>query len=257
MNCSEAIRSLDDYVDGETDAKRSRALEEHLGGCAGCSARHREALAWRARLQRELTYFKAPPELAARVHATLGESRWQHAGPEGAGRSRTAWFSWGALAGCAATLLLSFSFTSWQQAQRGSDLTDRLVAAHVDASREGRLIMVASSDRHTVKPWLSARLDYSPPVHDLADQGFPLQGARIVPMQGKDVAVLVYKVREHVIDVFVRPEGDAPMVAPRTVRGFHVEASQAVRMQWVAVSDLREDELAQFLVRLTAAAAQP
>jgi anti-sigma factor RsiW len=257
MNCTEAIRSLDAYVDGEADAKHARELEAHLGGCAGCSARHREALAWRARLRHELTYFKAPTELAARVRTTLGESRWQDAGRAGAGRSREAWFSWGALAGCAATLILSFSFTSWQQAQRGSELTERLVAAHADASREGRLIMVASSDRHTVKPWLSARLDYSPPVHDLADQGFALQGARIVPMQGKDVAVLVYKVREHVIDVFVQPEGDSPPVAPRTVRGFHVESSQAARMQWIAVSDVREDELAQFLARLTAAATQP
>src|SRR5438034_4180486 len=116
--------------------------------------------------------------------------------------------------------MLGTSVLAWRA---NEDFAVAAVAAHVRATLNDHLIEVASSDRHTVKPWLSARLDYSPPVQDLTNEGFTLIGGRLDYLERRPVATLVYRYREHTIDVFVRPEtSHAPMSALRTVRGLNV-----------------------------------
>src|SRR5207245_6808084 len=108
---------------------------------------------------------------------------------------------------------------------------------HVRASLNDHLIEVASSDRHTVKPWLSARLDYSPPVQDLANEGFTLIGGRLDYLERRPVATLVYRYRQHTIDVFVRPEtSPAPTSARRCVRGFKAARARRPSLDWPAGS---------------------
>src|SRR6266550_5418935 len=103
------------------------------------------------------------------------------------------------------------------------DVALEAVATHVRATLSNRQIEVASSDQHTVKPWLSARLDYSPPVQDLAAEGFALTGGRLDTLERRPVATLVYRYRQHTLDAFVRPDSaHAPLTALRTVRGFSV-----------------------------------
>jgi anti-sigma factor RsiW len=103
------------------------------------------------------------------------------------------------------------------------DIAVEAVTSHVRATLGHQLIQVASSNQHTVKPWLSARLDYSPPVPDLKNEGFELVGGRVDYVDRHPVATLVYRIRDHNIDVFVRPESArAPPTALRTVRGFNV-----------------------------------
>jgi anti-sigma factor RsiW len=129
-----------------------------------------------------------------------------------------------------------------------------LVASHVRATLSKRRIDVASSDQHTVKPWLSARLPYSPPVADLSAQGFELQGARLDHVGGQPVAVLVYGRRKHVIDAYVWPARSAPGAATLTRDGFNVESFTAGEMRFGLVSDLNRNELRD-LARLLAQAA--
>ena len=101
---------------------------------------------------------------------------------------------------------------------------------HVRATLGNQQIQVASSDRHTVKPWLSARLDYSPPVRDFAQDGYALIGGRIDYLDRHPVATLVYHVRNHTIDVYVRPETAHPAAsALRTIRGFNIAQRFRVR----------------------------
>src|SRR5207248_1752750 len=119
-----------------------------------------------------------------------------------------------------------------------------LVASHVRATLGNRLIDVASSDQHTVKPWLSARLPYSPPVADLSSEGYPLAGARVDYVAGKQVAVLVYHRRQHLIDVYVWPgDGDSRGF---TRDGFNVERFARAGMSYAMVSDLNRNELRDF-----------
>jgi anti-sigma factor RsiW len=125
------------------------------------------------------------------------------------------------------------------------------VTSHVRATLGHQLIQVASSNQHTVKPWLSARLDYSPPVPDLQTEGVTLVGGRVDYVDRHPVATLVYKIRDHNIDVFVRPESArAPPSALRTVRGFNVAHATGSGMDWLAVSDLSSGELTSLVQRL-------
>jgi anti-sigma factor RsiW len=120
-----------------------------------------------------------------------------------------------------------------------------LVASHVRATLGNRLIDVASSDQHTVKPWLSARLPYSPPVADLSSEGYPLQGARLDYVGGKRVAVLVYQRRQHTIDVFVWP-GEETTGRAFARDGFNVEHFARGGMRYALVSDINRNELRDF-----------
>jgi anti-sigma factor RsiW len=144
--------------------------------------------------------------------------------------------------------MLGTTIIAWRASE---DFAVAAVAAHVHATLGDRLIEVASSDRHTVKPWLSARLNYSPPVQDLANEGFALIGGRLDYLERRNVATLVYRYRQHTIDVFVRPEtSQVPTSALRTVRGFNVARASGPNMDWLAVSDAEPAVLSAFVQRL-------
>jgi len=255
MNCHEASTLVAAHADGEIDRLRGQALERHLQGCTECTAKRESIVALRRRLRDEVPYHRASPALRERVLAQLESLPARELAPPRSAR-RWRWLAAGALAGSAATLcvwLIGSAVIGWQA---GEDLAVEATTAHVRATLGNHLVEVASSDQHTVKPWLSARLDFSPPVRDLASQGFTLTGARLDYLDRQHVAVLVYRYREHVIDVFVRPESPRPVaLVPRSVRGFNVTRASGAGMEWVAVSDVNPDvqkELLALLARETA-----
>jgi anti-sigma factor RsiW len=129
-------------------------------------------------------------------------------------------------------------------------LAQALVASHVRAQMlASHQFDVASSDSHTVKPWFEGKLDFSPPVKDLAGQGFPLVGARLDYLHDRAVATLVYRRRKHSIDLFIWPSPSGDVSAPKraTSRGFHMIQWSRSGMTFWAVSDLNEVELQEFV----------
>ena len=272
MKCEHAQPLVAAYADGELDGIRRHSIQKHLRTCARCAAAHADILALRARLRSEVPYFAAPPGLQERVRVMVATtppvrtrasaSRWPWAsggarnGGAAAVRARWQWMSSGALAGCAATVLAFVVGTSVLDWRTEHDLANEAVASHVRATLEHRLIEVASSDRHSVKPWLSERLDYSPPVRDLAAGGYPLLGGRLTMLEGRQVATLVYGYRKHTIDVFVQPETrDAPPL--RELRGFNVAHVNGAGWDWLAVSDAGPEVLDAFLRELVHEASLP
>ena len=236
MNCHEAARLVDAYLDGELTGDQAASVERHLGVCGACDrlATERRML---SRLIQAAPYYEAPERVRARVAALAGRSRWPI----------------GSLA-LAASLVLAATLGGATIVRRIGDaratraVVQDVVDAHVRALREQRLVSVMSTDQHTVKPWFLGKLDFTPPVADFAAGGFPLAGGRIERIEGRPVAVLVYQRRLHPIAVFVWPAEDGRAVAStaESLRGFHVRHWTRDGMSFWAVSDLGDAELDQF-----------
>jgi anti-sigma factor RsiW len=256
VNCHQALPLIAAYVDGEVDRLQRLSIEKHLRACAGCAAERESLLSLRARIRAEVPYFTAPPALRERLETVLEVTPAVPAPRPRPAGNRWRWLSAGALAGCMATILAWFVGAAVIDWRANDDLASEAVASHVRATLGNHLIEIASSDQHTVKPWLSARLDYSPPVRDLANEGFALVGGRLDSLDHRPVAVLVYRYRQHTIDVFVRPRS-ASRLPLRALRGFNVAQATGADMDWIAVSDVSADVLSSFVARLAIASTGP
>jgi anti-sigma factor RsiW len=129
---------------------------------------------------------------------------------------------------------------------RADALGAELVGNQIRSLQPGRLAEVASSDRHTVKPWFAGKLDFSPPVKDLASEGFPLLGGRVDALWGRPVAALAYGRDRHVINLYIAPRGAIPEGAPEERSGFRIRRWTEAGMAFWAVSDLEASELSRF-----------
>ena len=228
-------------ADGALRQPRRFLAERHVGICRACAAALEDLHAERTMLRTKLPFHRAPPGLASRIGAALP----REAPPA---RSRN-WFATqafggglaGALAGVALTLLVL----------HGPTHTDPVIQAaidsHVRSLMAEHLMDVATSDQHTVKPWLSARLDVSPPVRDMADLGFPLLGGRLDYVDGHKGAAVVYRHANHVINLFAwAAAGRDSGFAERAHQGFNVVSWRRDGISYHAVSDLEADQLAAF-----------
>lgn len=172
-------------------------------------------------------------------------------------RLRWAWINLGLAGAGAAAFLVTLNLYLAQPSPRDR-LEQEIVASHFRSLMPDHLSDVASSDRHTVKPWFAGKLDYSPPVIDLAARGFPLLGGRLDYIGQRPVAALAYGRRKHLINVYVWPEAGQNDAAPTAAarQGFHLLGWRQDGMRFIAVSDMGAAELAEFGGLLRAQAAQ-
>jgi anti-sigma factor RsiW len=167
------------------------------------------------------------------------------------------------LAGAFALLvLISVSGWQWTARLRASSSDQRIAAevfsGHVRSLEGNHLMDVVSTDQHTVKPWFNGKLDFSPPVEDLASDGFPLVGGRLDYVEGREVAALVYQRRKHFINVFVwpSPSGKSSTQAIESKQGYNIKRWSGAGFEFWAVSDVAAPDLAEF-VRLLETRAPP
>src|SRR5882724_4776964 len=224
MNCEEATDLMDGYLDGELDPVTSQTIEQHLRDCPNCEQAYKAHTALSHAISRGAPYYKAPTGLRERIQSSLREEMvaqpMRNVGrdvqplfPRRQPGPRSILFgtSWNWLALAAAILLAAI--IGWNLLPRlqrpGPDqlLAMELIGSHVRSLMANHLTDVASSDQHTVKPWLDAKLDFAPPVVDLSSEGFPLVGGRLDYLDNRPVAALVYQKRKHFINLFVWPAG--------------------------------------------------
>ena len=241
MTCDRSRTVPMHLADGALRQPRRFFAERHVAGCRDCAAALEDLYAARTMLRTKLPFHRAPPRLAARIGAALPREA-----PPAPNRRRFPTQALGggmagALAGVALTLLVLHGARTTDPEVQGA------IDSHVRSLMAEHLMDVATSDRHTVKPWLSARLDVSPPVRDLADLGFPLLGGRLDYVDGHKGAAVVYRHAKHVINLFAwAAAGRDSGFVEQAHRGFNVVSWRRDGIAYYAVSDLEADRLAAF-----------
>jgi len=239
VDCKDAQERLERDQDGALDAPARRALHAHLAGCELCRAAGEQLRALRSAVRERASYFSAPDSLRQRVGREM--KRREAPAPH---TVVLPWWGFSSSLATAAVLAVAITLAIGLPA-REDEIGKQVVASHLRSLMETHLADVASSDQHTVKPWFSGKLDYSPPVHDLATEGFPLIGGRLDYVGGRPVAALVYQRRQHRINIFVWPAVEHTSAASRsiTLNGYNALEWTQAGMNFWAVSDLNPAEL--------------
>ncbi len=246
MNENHLGDALHAYVDNELSVERALEVRSHLASCARCRSDFEQVRSLRGLLHRTLE--PAEPRAAflrQLQHAVrrADPARWQR---------RLVRASWATGPLAAAALVLLFVLPA-VRGGRG-DVTGEVVAAHLRSLQAGHLTDVASSDRHTVKPWFQGKVPFSLPVRDFREEGFTLEGGRLDYLEGQPVAALVYRARLHAINAFVWPAGGAHDMAPvrEHLSGLHALHWVADGMAFWLVSDVGDEELERLAALLRA-----
>jgi len=265
MNCEEAKKLMDGYLDGELDPITSQTIEQHLRECHKCDQAYKAHGSLIRAIGNATPYFKAPAALRGRIQSSLREEiaerplrnvardsqvlfrrRWPELRTILLG---TPWNWLGLAAAIIFAAIIALNLVPRLQ-RPGADqfLATQLIASHVRSLMANHLTDVASSDQHTVKPWLDAKLDFAPAVVDLGSEGFPLLGGRLDYLDNRTVAALVYQRRKHFINVFTWPAESGTTGTTKTItrQGYQLLHWVDSDINYWAVSDVSEADLQTF-----------
>ncbi|HWY52611.1 MAG TPA: anti-sigma factor [Chthoniobacterales bacterium] len=265
MSCEESIRLMDGYLDGELDPITNQTIEQHLRECHKCDHAYKTQAVLIRSIGNAAPYYKAPAGLRERIQSSLREeiadrpmpslspdapSRLQSKQSEQRAVFLGTQWNWLALA-AAIVLAAIVAFNLVPRLQRpGADqlLATQLIAGHVRSLMANHLTDVASSDQHTVKPWLDAKLDFAPAVVDLGNEGFPLLGGRLDYLANRPVAALVYQRRKHFINLFVWPKESGVTSGDEKItrQGYQLVHWVDSDFNYWAVSDVSNNDLQTF-----------
>jgi anti-sigma factor RsiW len=220
---------------------RKELGDRHIETCAECAALLKDLEAARAGLRDAAPYYRAGDKLRARIADVLDDERGERSSrhPARVGKG----FLWGALSGGTATALAAAVAVLLFLPAAPNLAVDDLTNAHLRSMMSDHLIDVASSDRHTVKPWFAGHTDVSPPAVDFARDGYTLLGGRADYVDGHRAAVVVYRRGKHIINVFAWIADDAHLPDAALRNGYHLVFWKSGNIAYCAVSDTGVDEI--------------
>ena len=248
MTHEETQLLLDAFLDDELDVATASAVDAHAQDCERCMVWVTDRRRLRARLQAAPLRHEMPDAIRSRLRKQM---------PQTSPRARVL-DSW-PRAAAAGIVLAVGGWLIGHSLPHPTVLADELVSAHVRSVLSLHSIDVVSSDHHTVKPWLSGQLPFSPPVPELSEQVDTLLGARVDYLDHTRVAALVYQHGRHHVDVFVWPTSSdrLPVPSAAAVDGYHVVGTTAGDFTVAIVSDMDAEELRTFAERWSASARSP
>ena len=265
MNCEEIADLMDGYLDGQLDALTSQKIEQHLRDCNKCEEGFEADTALAHAITQSAPYYKATADLRQRIQSSLRDAvgvkdkdgsgqpgQLSVPRPQGERRPVFSQVPWNWLALAAAIILgalITAVFLPRMRAPNADQfLATQLIASHVRSLMANHLTDIPSSDQHTVKPWLDAKLDFAAPVPDLSSHGFPLIGGRLDYLDNRSVAALVYQKRKHFINLFIWPTTPKDSTAQTMVEreGYHLVHWSDGDFTYWAVSDVNIPDLQSF-----------
>jgi anti-sigma factor RsiW len=239
MDCEKLLLVQAEF-DGEIDAADAVRAMSHRQECAICRAAYADLEAARHLMRDDAPRYRAPDSLRRALAAGLATRT------PAIPRKSTLWREGGIFA---AGMAIAAAITLMIVTPEQHDMLDQIVAGHVRALQPGHLQDVVSTDQHTVKPWFDGKLDFAPPVKDLATDSFPLLGGRLDYLDERTVAALVYRHDKHVIDLFIWPENGSAAPQNAAHHGYNAVHWRENGMNLWAVSDLEDAELQEFVRR--------
>jgi mycothiol system anti-sigma-R factor len=242
MDCDEVGPLLDAYLDGELDETTRPEFQKHLDGCTSCRMEADRIAGFSSLVRAAFPMYKAPVELKARIRASLRqasspESRWLF-------RLRRP------LIYAAAILVLGFVLATALRTlvpTRNQELIGQAITNHAGSLMVDHLVDITSTDRHVVRPWFNGKLDYSPPIADLAQEGYTLVGGRIDMLDKRPVAAIVYRHGIQVINVFVWPIANGKIdFDVQSDRGYHFCGWNLAGLNYFCISAASAEDIEKF-----------
>lgn len=251
MNHEEALILLPAYVDKELSLSEAANFERHLSSCDECQREYNEQNQISALIKNNAQYFEATPQFTKRLNASLSNDRTKATQQK---LSNTYWnFNWTNTWGSRGAIMVSFVALAWSVSlllmlpSAQDKLTEELISSHIRSLEVDHLSDVISTDQHTVKPWFNGKLDFSPPVIDLAAVGFRLDGGRLDYIEGKTIAVVIYRHNKHPINLYVWPTSNKKSDLQHSTRnGYSIVSWTGGGMNYWAISDLEAGKLFDF-----------
>jgi anti-sigma factor RsiW len=242
MDCNESKRLLDAHVDGELELTRQLDMEAHLAACSTCRKAVETTNNVRFSVRMNALVYKAPPKLERTIRAALRK--------ESASRLERVLQFWRPLACTAGILVLGLSL-AWVWIASSHDKDRKLIAEAISAHSRSllvdHLLDVKSSDRHTVKSWITGKLDYSPPLADLSEAGYELVGGRIDLLENRPVAAIVYQHEGHFINVFVWPAANRAIdFDVQSHQGYSLCGWNKGGFNYLIISELSQTDVEKF-----------